>query len=395
MRYDFDAVIDRRNTDSLKWDALGARFGNAGALPMWVADMDFPPPTAVREAICARATHGLYGYTLRPSGLNDAIVGWLGRRHDWEVKPEWLAYTPGVVPALALAVQAFSHPGDKVIVQPPVYHPFFAVIRDSGRQIVNNPLRFENGRYEMDFDGLERLFDSRTKMLILCSPHNPVGRVWTRDELTRLAEACARHGVLVVSDEIHCDLALNGAKHVPLAAISEAIADSTVTCIAPSKTFNLAGLATSAVVIPNARLRRQFANAVEAVHVGGNNAFGGLAWEVACREGEEWLDQLLEYLAGNLRFLTEFVAERIPDVKVVQPEGTYLVWLDCRGLGLPAPELKDFLTREAGVALNDGAMFGPGGEGFQRMNIACPRALLAEGLERIAAAVGRLRASRG
>lgn len=394
MQYYFDEVIDRKKTNSLKWDAVTRIYGDPEVLPMWVADMDFLPPEPIVEAVALRAARGHFGYSLRPDSLSESIVGWLARRHNWQVEREWLTYTSGVVPALALAVQAYSQPGDKIIIQPPVYHPFFAVIQNNGRQVVNNPLKLEDGRYSMDFDGLEKCFDSRVKMLILCSPHNPVGRVWTREELTRLGEICLRKGIVIVSDEIHFDLILGSddapIRHYPLASLSEELAQNTVTCFAPSKTFNIAGFHSSAVITPNARLRALFDNSLESSASGGSNLLAALAWEAACRESEGWLDALLDYLRGNLSFLCRYFEERIPRIKVIRPEGTYLVWLDFRGLELSQTELKTFLATEAKVGLNDGAAFGPGGEGFQRMNIACPRSTLEEGLRRIEAAVGRM-----
>lgn len=390
MKYDFDQVVDRRGTSSLKWDCVGSLYGSSDVLPMWVADMDFAAPEPVVRALLSRARQGVYGYTVRPASLGQAIADWMGRRHGWQIDKKWISYNNGVVPALALTINAFSQPGDKVIIQSPVYHPFFSIVRNNGRQLVNNELMMRDGRYIMDFEALEKSFDPRVKMLILCSPHNPVGRVWSRDELARLGEICLSNGVLIVSDEIHCDLLIKGAKHVPLASISPELAQNSITCIAPSKTFNLAGLATAAVIIPNPQLRGVFNNALENAGQGMSNVFGLTAWEVACRDGEEWLEQLLDYLAGNLEFLLGFVEKRIPRIRVVAPEGTYLVWLDCRDLGLDPARLNGFMAREAKVGLNDGAMFGPGGAGFQRMNIACPRSILAEGLKRIEQAVNRL-----
>lgn len=391
MKYDFDQVIDRRNTDCYKWDALGRVFGDEGVLPMWVADMDFLPPKPVVDALARRTEHGVFGYTIRSKSFREAIVDWSRRRYGWTISDEWLTFAPGVVPALSMAFMAYTHPGDKIIVQSPVYHPFYSIIQNSGRQLVNNQLELRDGRYVMDFADLERRFDPRVKAMILCSPHNPVGRVWHPEELTRVGELCLKNGVLILADEIHCDLLFKGFKHTPLASLSEELAQQSLTFIAPSKTFNLAGLTTSAVVIPNPRLRHAFEAVVERLGLGFSNLFGIVAWEAACREGEEWLEQLLDYLQGNLEFLLTYVEERIPEIKVVKPEGTYLVWLDCRGLGVEPDHLKEFFVKKARVGLNDGAMFGPGGAGFQRMNIACPRSTLLEGLRRIEAAVNDLR----
>ena len=392
MNCDFDNVIDRTNTDCYKWDARERVFGLGDVLPMWVADMDFPSPRPVIEAIIRRAQHGVFGYPLRPASLVEAIVEWFERRHGWKIESDWLVFAPGVVPALSFSLMAFSHPGDRVIIQPPVYHPFAHIIDNSGRKVVNNQLALRDGRYVMDYDDLERRFDPRTKLMILCSPHNPVGRVWSAEELTRLGELCLKRDVLVLADEIHCDLLFKGVKHTPFASLSEEFAQDSLTFIAPSKTFNLAGLTTSAVVIPNARLRAGFTAVVERLGLGFSNLIGLVTWEAACREGEGWLDELLEYVQGNLDFLVRYVEDRIPKMRVIRPEGTYMVWLDCRDLGVDPGCLKEFMVRKARVGLNDGAMFGPGGAGFQRMNLACPRSIVAEGLQRIEAAVNSIQA---
>jgi len=390
MRYNFDEVIDRQPTSSLKWSYMGRLFGVEEALPMWVADMDFRSPQPVIDALRARVEHGIYGYPLRPPSYYQAIIGWLQRRHGWEIKREWLAYSPGVVPGLSLAINAYTHPGDKVIIQPPVYYPFFSVVKNNGRQLVENPLRLENNRYRFDLEGLQRLCDARTRLLILCSPHNPVGRVWDRNELTQLGELCLQHDIIVVSDEIHADLILKGYRHTPMAAISEVFAQNTVTLIAPSKTFNLAGLATAAAIIPNPRLHQLFTTALESFGAHSGNIFGIVALEAAYTCGDDWLDQCLEYIQGNLEYLTAYLAEKIPKIKIIPPEGTYLVWLDCRELGLDKVALNDLFLKKAKVALDDGPIFGSGGEGFQRINIACPRAILTEGLQRIERAVANL-----
>jgi cystathionine beta-lyase len=395
LAYDFDRVIERRGTDAVKWDGLQARFGVDDAIPMWVADMDFASPPCVVEALVERARHPIYGYTLRSDAYYEAVTGWLRRRHGWEVRREWLGHSPGVVSGLGLLVAALTEPGDRVIIQPPVYYPFTRVIQTWGRQVVHNPLRFDGQRYTMDFDDLERCAREGAKMLILCSPHNPVGRVWTREELTRLGEICLAHGVLVVSDEIHSDLVYPGYRHTPFASLSPAFAENSVTCLAPSKTFNLAGLNTSVLVIPNERLRAAFqASPVTSVTTG-TNVFGATALIAAYTHGDAWLDALLAYLQESLAYLRDYFASHIPAIRVIEPEGTYLVWLDCRGLGLADDELDRFMLREAGIATDEGHIFGPGGSGFQRLNIACPRSVLVRALQQLRDAVAaRLAAGR-
>ena len=388
MTYDFDTIIERRNTQSFKWDLAGTLMGEKDVLPLWVADMDFQCPPAVLEAIQRRAEHGIYGYTVTPDSSYQAIINWMKKRHGWNIQKEWIVFTPGVVSGFHWAVRAYTHPGDSVIVQTPVYYPFFKAVKFNGCQIVENQLKFRNGQYEIDFDDLERKFDVRTKVLLLCSPHNPVGRVWTPAELARLANLCLEHHVVLCSDEIHSDLIFRGYRHTPTAMISEEIARHTVTCAAPNKTFNIAGLQSGYVIISNPLLREAFVNAKQNIGMGNMaNIFGVAAMEAAYAQSEEWLEQLLEYLQGNLEFLLEFVNTRIPKIKVIKPEGTYLVWLDCRALRLEGEQLKQFMLKNAKVWLNDGAEFGSGGAGFQRLNLACPRSILAEALQRIEQAV--------
>ncbi|MBI5029241.1 MAG: pyridoxal phosphate-dependent aminotransferase [Chloroflexi bacterium] len=382
MKYDFDRVIDRRDTESIKWQAYPR-----DVLPMWVADTDFESPQPVIDAILKRAQHGIFGYPERPASYSEAIIDWMRARHGWDIKREWIVNNPGVVAGLILAINTFTQPGDKIIIQPPVYHPFFHIVKNNGRQIVENPLREENGYYRMDLADLEKQIDSRTKALILCSPHNPVGRVWTKDELTALGEICLRRNVLIFSDEIHSDLILRGNRHTPLAMISPELADLTLTFIAPSKTFNIPGMFTSALIIPNPKLNAQFCLTLENMAQGHGNIFGMIALEAAYRHGAEWLAQMLEYLQDNIDFTIRFFNERIPQIKVACPEGTYLLWLDCRALGLDQQGLRDLFLKKSKVALNDGSIFGVQGEGFMRMNIGCPRSVLQEGLERIERAV--------
>lgn len=391
IKYDFDKVIDRSNNYSSKWDELEKVFGREDLLPMWVADMDFMSPKPVIDAIVARAKQGIYGYTSRPESYFESVAKWMRKRHNWEVKTDWMIFTPGVVPALSFIVNAFTNPGDKVIVQPPVYYPFFSVIEDNGRRVVNNPLLFKDGRYTMDFEDLEKkVKDPLVKLLFLCSPHNPVGRVWSKEELEKLGRICIDNNVLIISDEIHQDILYPGIRHTPFASISEEFALNSITCTSPSKTFNLAGLQTSTIIIPNKIYREVYRSFMERIHLLRNNVFGLVALEAAYTHGEEWLDQFLEYLEGNLRTLTEGMEKDIPQIKIIKPEGTYLAWMDCGDLSLDSKQLNDFMINKARLALDDGEWFGLGGKGFQRINLACPRVYINEALSRLKKAVSQL-----
>ncbi len=390
-QYNFNKIIPRENTDCVKYDLRKEFFGTTSLMPLWVADMDFETPDFIREAVMKRATHPVYGYTFRTESFSQSIINWMKKRHGWEIQKDWVSFSPGVVPALNMAILAFSNPGDKVIVQPPVYFPFFTAVKNHGRELLYNQLIEKNGRYEMDFSDLEKRIDEKTKILLLCHPHNPVGRLWSKQELETLVEICARKNILIVSDEIHSDLMLNGNVHVPLATLSRQAADISLTCIAPSKTFNLAGLATSALIIPNQEHRKKYEKILDDLHVGMGNLFGIVSLEAAYNNGDEWLDQLKVYLSENLAELNKFFLSRIPGIKVIQAEATYLIWLDFRGLGLKGKALKEFIIEKAGLGLNDGPSFGPGGDGFQRINIALPRARLFEALEKLEQAVNGLR----
>jgi cysteine-S-conjugate beta-lyase len=383
MKYNFDEVLHREGTGCIKYDARKAYFGTENIIPMWVADMDFRSPAFISEAIIRRAEHELFGYFLKSESYFQSIIDWMGMRHNWKIQKDWMLYAPGVVPAVNLAILTYTQPGDKVIIQPPVYFPFFTAIKNHDRELSINPLKEKDGYYTMDFEQLESIIDKKTKMLILCSPHNPVGRVWTRDELITLAGICLKNNILILSDEIHADLTFNGFKHMPTASLSEAIAEQTICFIAPSKTFNLAGLSTSNLIIPNKQLRDQYSKLLDNLHIASGNIFGILATEVAYQDGLEWLNQLMQYLELNLNFLTSFIAEKLPQIKVIRPEATYLVWLDFRQLGLSQKELKEFIIEKAKLGLNDGSTFGSGGEGFMRINIACRRSLLIEALENL------------
>jgi cystathionine beta-lyase len=387
MRYDFDATLGRRSTHSLKWDRCRDAFGLDDVIPMWVADMDFAAPPAVVEAIERRAAHGAYGYVSVPETFWESAVAWLARRHGWAVDRRSLHRAPGVVPALSLCVNAFTEPGDGIVVQTPVYYPFFNAVEKNDRRLVRNPLLADGGSYRMDLADLERKIDDRTRMLILCSPHNPVGRVWTRPELEALGEICIRRNLVVLSDEIHMDLTLPGHTHVPLATVSRELADRTVTCVAPSKTFNLAGLSMSLVVAGNRELLARYEAQFDAAGLEIANLFGTVALEAAYRSGDEWLDQLLEYLAANVDFTERFIRERMPSLRFVRPEGTYLALIDCCRLGMAQEALDDFFLRTARVYFDSGRWFGEETTGFERINLGCPRATLREALERMERAV--------
>jgi cystathionine beta-lyase len=386
MDYDFNKIIDRQGTNSVKWspDFLEKMFGSGDLLSMWVADMDFRCPQPVVDALVERAQHGIYGYSEREDSYFESIIAWNKRRNDWELEKEWILYTPGIVPAINYLIQAFCYSGDKVIIQNPVYYPFLNAIKNNGCHEALNPLIFDGDRYTIDFEDLEKQAkDPRVKMMILCSPHNPVGRVWTVEELTKVGEICLENNVIVVSDEIHSDLILEGNKHTPFAKISEAFAQNSITCTAPSKTFNLAGLQMSNIIIQNEQLRTKFSNILENNSISIPNCFGIVALETAYNEGEEWLDQVLEYLNGNMQFIDAFVKERIPEIKFIKPEGTYLAWLDFSSLGLSEIELEKWMQNDVKLALDEGYIFGKGGEGFERFNVACPREILEEALTRI------------
>jgi cystathionine beta-lyase len=398
MKYDFDTVCDRSHTDCAKWGAVKAIFGREDVIPMWVADMDFPTAPPIVEALKKRAEHPFYGYTMPGPGLTEAVVDRLKRKFGWKIEPEWVVFTPGIIPALNIAVRALTHPGDEIILQEPVYFPFFGVVTGSGCQIVHNRLKLARGHYTMDYTDLESRFHppegmrpwhSRVKAIILCNPQNPIGRVWRREELTQLGEIVIGHGAVVISDEIHCELLYQGRRHTPFASISEEFAQNSIVCMAPSKTFNLPGLEASSIIIPDKKLRENFTDA-RAGMVPGLNIFGLTAMEAAYRYGDDWLRQLLDYLQGNLAITVKWFKERIPRIKVIESQGTYLLWLDCRGLGLDDKELQRFMREEARVGFDDGYLFGEGGSGFQRMNIACPRSLLREALGRIEKAVKAL-----
>lgn len=378
MKYDFDKTIDRRATHSYKWDSAPE-----GVLPMWVADMDFRTAPAIIDALQKRVAHGIFGYTRVPDAYYDAVTSWFSRRHGWDIDREWIIYTSGVVPAVSAVIKALTVPGDKVIVQTPVYNCFFSSIRNNGCEIVSNPLRRVGDTYEMDFDALERCAaDRRAKVMLLCNPHNPAGRVWTPDELTRLGNICLRNGVTVVADEIHCELVYQGFKYTPFASLSDAFLHRSVTCVSPSKAFNIAGLQIANIVAFDNDLRSRIDKAININEVCDVNPFGVAATIAAYNEGEEWLNQLVDYLHGNYEAMAEFCRRELPEFPITRLEGTYLVWMDCSSLGMPSDALEHALLDDARLWLNAGTMYGAEGEGYLRWNIACPRSVMLDGLNR-------------
>jgi cystathionine beta-lyase len=382
--FDFDKIIPRQGTGSRKWDALENVFGSNDVLPLWIADMDFSSPKAVSTAIIERANHPIYAYNTQEKSLYQSVIEWAKKRHGWEIEEEWILLAPGVVPSISLSILALSEPGDGIIIQPPVYPPFFASIKDNERKVVENPLLFRNGRYEIDFEDLEqKLADPNNKLLLLCSPHNPVGRVWSRAELEKVYELCQKYEVDVLADEIHNDLVFQGHKHTVFASLGTPVCKQSVTFMAASKTFNVAGLNFSFIIVPCKRRRGLIQNWITKLHISRNNVFGGIGTEAAYRDGEAWLDALLIYLEKNADILVDFIQTRLPEVKVSKPEGTYLVWLDFRAYFTNDKELQKFLVHTAKVGLNAGRNFGTQGEGFARINIATQRSVLLEALTRI------------
>ena len=391
MKYNFDTIIDRYNTNSIKWDFADMFFSVKGLLPMWVADMDFKAPGPIVEAVQKVAEHGIFGYSGIPDSYYDAYIQWMQRRHSWNIEREWIVFTPGVVPALHLLIRAFTQPGDQVVVQTPVYYPFFDAISSNGCERLDNPLQLSNNQYVMDLVDLEKKITPRTKMIILCSPHNPIGRVWTREELKDLGELCMKYDILIVSDEIHEDIVYPGHVHTPFHSISPEFADKCIICTGASKTFNLPGLQVSNIVISSPLLRERFQNTLRSCGIMFPNIFGIAATEAAYHYGELWLLQLLDYLQGNIRFMEEFAMKKIPGLQIYQLQGTYLAWLDFRKCDIVPDKLGSFVREDAKVGLEAGVIFGCKEEGFERMNIACPRSVLNEGLEKIEKAVKRLR----
>lgn len=400
MAFNLDQEISRKGTNSIKWEfefgANGAtysdrtdpKYGAERLLPMWVADMDFRCPPAVVEALVARAAHGLFGYTMPTADYYDAFIGWVQRRHGWAVQADWVVITPGIVPAINMIVQTYTQPGDKILIQRPVYHPFSHAIQNNGRVVVSNGLVGENGRYAIDFDDFAaKAADPAVKMFVLCSPHNPVGRVWTREELTRMGEICFANDVMVVSDEIHCDLIQPEYTFVPFGSISDDFAQRSISCMAPSKTFNLAGLKTSHVMIADPAVRKRLTTFLDNLGIHGISTFGLVSTQTAYTHGDAWLDEVIGYIGDNFRYMTRFLAENLPQLCLSPLEGTYLSWLDCRALELDRDELKVLLYDQAHLFFNQGYVFGDEGEGFVRINLACPRSLVVEAMDRLKTAV--------
>lgn len=383
MKYNFDEIIDRKGTSAYKTDLCKVRFGSEDLLPMWVADMDFKSPDFIMEAIRKRAEHEVLGYTIRNKDFFTPILDWVEKKHKWTVDSRWIGFSPGILPGIVVAIRTFTNPGDKIIIQPPIYPPFMSMITNNGREIAYNQLVMNNGRYEMDLEALEAVIDDKTKMLLLCSPHNPGGRVWTKEELIKLAEICQKHNVLVISDEIHADLILEGHEHSLFPTVSKEAFENSITLIAPSKTFNIAGLVTASYIIPNDDLRLKFQRQIEAAEISSGNIFAYTAAGAAYEFGEEWLNQLLSYLQSNIDYVTEFINKNLPKIKVITPQASFLIWLDFSNLSLSDKEVRRLLIEECKLALNDGPSFGPGGSGFQRINIGCSIEIVKEAMNRL------------
>ncbi len=389
MKPDFDKIIDRKDSLAIKYARRKQVFGREDILPMWVADMDFATPDFVLEALRKRLEHPVLGYTHRPNSFFEAYRDWANKRYGWQISTEWMSFSPGVVAALALAVLAYTREGDKVIIQPPVYPPFFETIRGLGRQLVVNPLkRLDDGRYVMDFEDLKHKIDDKTKLIFISNPHNPVGRSWNEEELWQLARICLDNGIKIISDDIHADFIFSGSRYTPIASLSEEVANISLIATSPSKTFNIPGLSTSVVIIPNENMRKEYNEKLKAAHLFLGNIFGNIAFEEVYRKGEQWLDALLEYLEANVDMAVNYIKENIPAIKVWRPEATFLLWLDFSATGLEHNQIKDKLINEARLGFNDGLTFGCNGKGFFRMNIASPRSVVQEALERLSKVFG-------
>lgn len=390
MTYDFDKIIDRHGTGALALDVLQERYGKADLMPLWVADMNFATPQFITDAMKRRLDHSLFGYTVVPKDFWPTVTRWIDTHHQWTVREEWMRFVPGIVKGIGFVVNVFVKPDEKVIIQPPVYHPFRLTPAGNGREVVMNPLiRHDDGSYSMDFDNLAEVADNKCRLLILSNPHNPAGIVWDEETLRRLAHFCAERGIIVISDEIHCDMALFGNRHHPFASVSEEAAQCSITFGAPSKTFNIAGIVSSYCIVPNEELRNRLSSWMAANELDEPHIFAPIATMAAFNEGEEWRRQMLHYIEGNIMFVEDYLKENLPQIKPLRPQASFLVWLDCRGLRLQHDALVHLFVDEAGLALNDGEMFGKGGEGFMRMNIASPRAVLREALGRLKDAVER------
>lgn len=381
--YDFHKSIDRQNSASVKWGLNHAIFGTKDVLPMWVADMDFEPPTEVSDALKKRIEHGIYGYTYVPETATEAVKSWVKNRHGWDIHSSWVLYSPGVVPSIGIAIHSLTKPGDKVMLQSPVYTPFFNMIEKNERVVVNSPLKLQDNRYEIDFDDFEEKLKDGVKLFLLCNPHNPSGRAWNEEELRKIADLCIKYNCIILSDEIHSDLIYKPNKHIPIVSLDERYQDHIITCIAPSKTFNLAGLQASAVIIANKEIREAFKATQGKLGFFSLNTFGVFGMEAAYRYGEPWLEDLLSYLKENVDIAITFIEKELPSLAVMEPDGTYLLWIDCRKLDLTDEEIKEKLIKKGKLGLEPGPKYGTGGEGFVRMNIACTRDTLLDGLERL------------
>ena len=383
MTYDFDKIIDRTGSGDLKHGVLKERYGRDDLLPLWVADMDFETPQFITDALRQRLEHSLFGYTVVPDGLWTSIIQWIRDHHQWEVKREWLTYIPGIVKGIGMAINVFVKEDEKVIIQPPVYHPFRLTPQGNGRKVVYNPLKEVDGTYEMDFEQLTEVVDDKCRLLILSNPHNPAGVCWPKETLQRLAHFCFEHNIIVISDEIHADMALFGNKHIPFASVSDEAAQISITFGAPSKTFNIAGIVSSYAIVPNDSLRRRFYTWLEANELNDPPLFSPIATIAAYTQGEDYRQQMLSYIEDNIRFVEDYCREHLPQIKPWRPQASFLVWLDCRALGLSHDALVDLFVNHAHLALNDGAMFGIGGSGFMRLNVGTPRAVLRQALEQL------------
>lgn len=390
MKFSFDKIIDRTNNFSAKWSEMNKNFGTNNLLPMWVADMDFLTAPCVMEALKDRLEQGIFGYTTRPSSYNESIVNWLDNRFSWKINQEWLMFSPAVITSISLLIQNLTQKNDKIMIQEPVYSPFHNIVESNERSLVISPLvKLDDGSYVMDYEDIESKIKD-VKVFILCNPHNPVGRVWTREELTRLGEICLKHNVLVISDEIHSDIILKNHKHTPFASISKEFRENTITCMAPTKTFNLAGLQSSFLVISNPYYYEVMDKAFSILDIKRNNAFSLVATEAAYNYGEDWLYELIKYIEDNVDFAIDYIKNHIPQLKVKKPEGTYLLWVDFSNLNVDKEDLKNALINKGRIALSDGSSFGIGGDGYYRINLACPRSMVLEGLKRIEFAIKSL-----
>lgn len=387
-KFNFDEIVDRKGTGAIKTDVLKERFGSEDLIPLWVADMDFLSPPAIGEAIIERCTkQNLYGYACPPPSYRNAIINWVDRRHNWKIKQEWMCFIPGIVKGIAFAIDCFTTKEQKIIIQPPVYHPFRIIPTLHHRTVVDNQLILEAGQYIMDLEGLKQIIDPSCRILILCNPHNPGGRVWTRQELIDIAEICYDNNILVISDEIHADLAFGNNKHIPFASVSEKAEQNSITFMAPSKTFNIAGIVSSFAIVPNEELREKFFQFLISSELSEAHIFAYLAAEVAYTKCDEWLEEVKEYIWKNITFVDEYLKKNIPQIKAMIPQASFLIWLDCRELGLSHKDLESLFIKDAKLALNSGTMFGAGGEGFMRLNVGSPKSIIEKALNNLKIAI--------